>query len=160
MIETIRTLLNEETTRILLTVWLATMGCDVVLGILASIRYRRISSHIAMNGIIQKLAAITLAVFIGIVCAALNIKYIFWGIVGTLAAAELQSVLELLHILDIKIADRWIKLVSDHIITEKVERYRSTNQQTDQSGVGSVHKWNDADSHNPEPVPHDDEQSP
>jgi len=99
------------------------MSCDVLLGILASIKQKRLSSHIAINGIIRKLASLIFAMFFGLIVNALDLDVFYPVLIFGMILSEVQSIVELLYILEIPFVAAWIKMVANESIIKKLESY-------------------------------------
>ena len=99
------------------------MSCDVLLGILASIKQKRLSSHIAINGIIRKLASLVFVMFFGLIVHALELDVFYPILIFGMILSEVQSVLELLYVLEIPFVASWIRLVANESIIKKLEGY-------------------------------------
>jgi len=99
------------------------MLCDVLLGILASIKQKRLSSHIAINGIIRKLASLVFVMFFGLIVHGLELDVFYPILLFGMILSEIQSVLELLYVLEIPFVASWIKLVANESIIKKLESY-------------------------------------
>ena len=114
---------QKEYHKLLITVWIIAMSCDVLLGILASIKQKRLSSHIAINGIIRKLASLVFVMFFGLIVHALELDVFYPILLFGMILSEVQSVLELLYVLEIPFVASWIKLVANESIIKKLEGY-------------------------------------
>ena len=114
---------QKEYHKLLITVWIIAMSCDVLLGILASIKQKRLSSHIAINGIIRKLASLIFAVFFGLIVNALDLDVFYPVLIFGMILSEVQSIVELLYILEIPFVAAWIKMVANESIIKKLESY-------------------------------------
>ena len=114
---------QKEHHKLLITVWLIAMACDVSLGILASIKQRRLSSNVAINGIIRKLASLVFVMLFGLIVNALELDVFYPVLVFGMILSEVQSILELLYILEIPFVASWIKLVANESIIKKLEGY-------------------------------------
>jgi len=114
---------QKEYHKLLITVWIIAMSCDVLLGILASIKQKRLSSHIAINGIIRKLASLIFVMFFGLIVHALELDAFYPILIFGMILSEIQSVLELLYVLEIPFVASWIKLVANESIIKKLEGY-------------------------------------
>jgi len=114
---------QKEHHKLLITVWLIAMACDVSLGILASIKQRRLSSNVAINGIIRKLASLVFVMLFGLIVNALELDVFYPVLVFGMILSEVQSILELLYILEIPFVASWIKLVANESIIKKLESY-------------------------------------
>jgi len=99
------------------------MACDVSLGILASIKQRRLSSNVAINGIIRKLASLIFVMLFGLIVNALELDVFYPVLVFGMILSEVQSILELLYVLEIPFVASWIKLVANESIIKKLEGY-------------------------------------
>jgi len=114
---------QKEHHKLLITVWLIAMACDVSLGILASIKQRRLSSNVAINGIIRKLASLVFVMLFGLIVNALELDVFYPVLVFGMILSEVQSILELLYVLEIPFVASWIKLVANESIIKKLESY-------------------------------------
>ena len=114
---------QKEHHKLLITVWLIAMACDVSLGILASIKQRRLSSNVAINGIIRKLASLVFVMLFGLIVNALELDVFYPVLVFGMILSEVQSILELLYVLEIPFVASWIKLVANESIIKKLEGY-------------------------------------
>jgi len=114
---------QKEHHKLLITVWLIAMACDVLLGILASIKQRRLSSNVAINGIIRKLASLVFVMLFGLIVNALELDVFYPVLVFGMILSEVQSILELLYVLEIPFVASWIKLVANESIIKKLEGY-------------------------------------
>ena len=114
---------QKEHHKLLITVWLIAMACDVSLGILASIKQRRLSSNVAINGIIRKLASLIFVMLFGLIVNALELDVFYPVLVFGMILSEVQSILELLYVLEIPFVASWIKLVANESIIKKLEGY-------------------------------------
>ena len=114
---------QKEHHKLLITVWLIAMACDVSLGILASIKQRRLSSNVAINGIIRKLASLVFVMLFGLIVNALELDVFYPVLVFGMILSEVQSILELLYVLEIPFVASWIKLVAKESIIKKLEGY-------------------------------------
>jgi toxin secretion/phage lysis holin len=117
------TIHQNEYHKLLITVWLIAMACDVLLGILASIKQKRLSSHIAINGIVKKLASLVFVMLFGLIVNALELDVFYPILIFGMILSEVQSVLELLYVLEIPFVASWIKLVANESIIKKLEGY-------------------------------------
>jgi toxin secretion/phage lysis holin len=114
---------QKEYHKLLITVWLITMLCDIVLGALASIKQRRLSSNIAINGIIRKLASLVFVMFFGLIANALDLEVFYPVLLFGMILSEIQSIIELLYVLEVPFVDAWIKMVASESIIKKLEGY-------------------------------------
>jgi toxin secretion/phage lysis holin len=114
---------QNEYHKLLITVWIIAMACDVLLGILASIKQRRLSSNIASNGIIRKLASFVFVMLFGLIVKALELDAFYPVLVFGMILSEVQSILELLYVLEIPFVAAWIKMVANESIIKKLEGY-------------------------------------
>jgi len=114
---------QKEHHKLLITVWLIAMSCDVLLGILASIKQRRLSSNIAINGIVRKLASLIFVMLFGLIVNALELDVFYPVLLFGMILAEVQSILELLYVLEVPFVASWIKLVANESIIKKLEGY-------------------------------------
>jgi toxin secretion/phage lysis holin len=114
---------QKEHHKLLITVWLIAMACDVSLGILASIKQRRLLSNVAINGIIRKLASLVFVMLFGLIVNALELDVFYPVLVFGMILSEVQSILELLYVLEIPFVASWIKLVANESIIKKLEGY-------------------------------------
>jgi toxin secretion/phage lysis holin len=114
---------QKEHHKLLITVWLIAMACDVLLGILASIKQRRLSSNIASNGIIRKLASFVFVMLFGLIVKALELDVFYPVLVFGMILSEVQSIVELLYVLEIPFVASWIKMVANESIIKKLEGY-------------------------------------
>jgi len=114
---------NQDYHKLLLTIWFISMGCDVLLGILASIKQKRLSSSIAEKGILKKIASVIFVMFMGIIANVLEMETIYPILIIGMIIAELQSITELLYVLEVPWVDKWIKLVANESIIKKMESY-------------------------------------
>lgn len=117
---------NHDYHKLLLTIWFVSMGCDILLGILASIKQRRLSSSIAEKGILKKIATVIFVLFMGVIANALKMETIYPILIISMIIAELQSITELLYVLEVPWIDKWIQLVSNESIIKKMETYGIT----------------------------------
>jgi toxin secretion/phage lysis holin len=114
---------QNEYHKLLITVWIIAMACDVLLGILASIKQRRLSSNIAINGIIRKLASLVFVMLFGLIVKALELDVFYPILIFGMILSEVQSILELLYVLEIPFVASWIKMVANESIIKKLEGY-------------------------------------
>jgi len=114
---------NQDYHKLLLTIWFISMGCDVLLGILASIKQKRLSSSIAEKGILKKIASVIFVMFMGVIANVLEMETIYPILIIGMIIAELQSITELLYVLEVPWVDKWIKLVANESIIKKMEAY-------------------------------------
>ncbi len=99
------------------------MACDVLLGVLASIKRKRLSSNIAIDGIIRKIASLIFVMLFGLIVKALELDTFYPILVIGMILTEIQSIIELLFVLEVPFVATWIKLVANESIMKKLEGY-------------------------------------
>jgi toxin secretion/phage lysis holin len=114
---------QKEHHKLLITVWIIAMLCDVLLGILASIKQRRLSSNIAINGIVRKLASLVFVMLFGLIVNALELDVFYPVLLFGMILSEIQSIVELLYVLEVPFVEAWIKMVASESIIKKLKSY-------------------------------------
>lgn len=106
-----------------LLICFSTSALDIMLGILASIRVKRLSSKVSAQGFIRKGATYIVLFYIAFVAAILDAAILFKGATGVVILTEILSVLELLHVLGVRGLDKWLLLISKETLQEKARKY-------------------------------------
>lgn len=124
---------------------------DIILGVLASIRTKRLSSKISIQGFIQKGATYIVLFYIAFVAALLDAAILFKGATGVVILTETLSILELLHVLGVRGLDKWLLLISKETLKEKNRKYgifendelvyhQPKDHRTERTMAGTIHR--------------------
>lgn len=114
---------QDTAAREALMICFSTSALDIILGVLASIRAKKLSSKVSIQGFIRKGATYIVLLYIAFVAALLDAAILFKGATGVVILTEILSVLELLHVLGVRGLDKWLLMISKETLEEKSRKY-------------------------------------